>query len=200
MSTQELSSPLHSIIRKAASNQVEGPAAKMKRRIADAQGGVFVLIDCSGSMLDTIGSSRMSKFEHMQIALRDVLIGYPKIRIIAFGTTAVEVPNPKDLACNGGGTNLAGGLEFVSKFKPHKTIVISDGLPDSEEDAMDAADKMTGSVDCIYCGPDAHPAVKWLQSLAKSCGGVQATWDGYKPLGQTIRGLLPAPGDAAIQL
>jgi hypothetical protein len=93
----------------------------------------------------------------------------------------------------GGGTNLAGALEVAARRKPRKTIVISDGLPDSEIAALEAAERMTGAIDTIYCGPDEHPAVQFLQKLSRQTGGREVTWDGRHEISGIIRGLLPAP-------
>jgi hypothetical protein len=196
--SNELTFNLQDIIKRAASTTVEGPAAKMRKRFTDATNEVVVLCDCSGSMCDAIGSLHMSKFEHLQIALKDVLHGFPRIRLIAFGSTTMECPTPSHLPSPmsgglGGSTNLAAGLMLAAKYKPRKTIVISDGLPDSESAATEAVQHLTGSVDTIYCGPDGHPAVAFLASLARSTGGRQATWDGYREISSVIFGLLPAP-------
>lgn len=187
----EVASPLRDIIRRAAERKVEGPAAKMRLRMDNASDAVVVLADISDSMRDLIGNANLTKYQHLQIALEDVMTAFPKIRLVVFGSYPKEVaklpPQPS------GSTNLAGALEMAAEWKPRKTIVISDGLPDNGDAAIAAADKMTGAIDTIYCGPDAHPAVQFLQRLAKSTGGQQVTWDGYKPIASCIRGFLPAP-------
>lgn len=199
----ELTFALQDIIKRAASTTVEGPAARMRERFTGATSEIVVLADCSGSMCDFIGSSMMSKFQHLQVALADVTKGFPAIRLIAFGSypleiaNACELPNPHSHGL-GGSTNLAAALEIAAKHKPRKTIVISDGLPDSESNALDAATRMTGSIDTIYCGPDSHPAVQFLARLSRDTGGTPATWDGYKPIAGVIRGLLPAPSAAIV--
>lgn len=156
------------------------------------------MCDCSGSMEDPIGSLNLSKFDHLMIALRDIYQTYPKIRVVAFSSRAKVLPEgaypPHPRACSlGGGTNLAEGLLAVEKFKPRKTIVISDGIPDSEDQALQAAQQITGAIDTIYCGPDSHPAIQFLHQLARSTGGMSATWDGFRELSGAIKGFLPAP-------
>lgn len=195
----EVLSPLQNIIKRMAATEVQGPAAQMKKRFTDCSDAIVVLADCSGSMADLVGSSGISKFRHLQIALEDIQQGFPKIRLVAFGSIAKEINGPKHLPdpCRGmsfgGSTNLAGALELAALRKPRKTIVISDGLPDSESDALEAADRMTGAIDTIYCGPDSHPAVEFLQRLSRRTGGREVTWDGRHEICGVIRGLLPAP-------
>ena len=151
-------------------------------------------------MADFVGSSNMSKMQHLAIALKDVLQRFPQIRIVPFASMVKEIKDPKDLPSPddvnnnlGGGTDLAAALNFIQKHKPRRTIIISDGLPNSEIHAQQAADQITGGIDTIYCGPDEHPAVKFLAGLAKSAGGASYVWNGYTELGATLRKLLPAP-------
>ncbi len=189
----EVTSPLRDIIKRAAERQVEGPAGKMKQRFVDASDEIVAVCDCSGSMSDLIGSQNMTKWDHLKIALKDVLLLYPKIRIVAFASYAREV-KLNDVPFPAGGTDLGGGLEAAIRFRPRKTIVISDGLPDNEQYALEAAEQLTGAIDTIYCGPDSHPAIDFLRQLSRDTGGVQVTWDGYKTLSSAVRGLLgPAP-------
>jgi hypothetical protein len=93
-----------------------------------------------------------------------------------------------------GGTDLGKAIELASTFRPKKTIIISDGLPDSEVEASAAVDRITGEVDTIYCGPDSDPAIGFLRSLSRRGGGVHITWDGYrhKQLTPVVMGLLTA--------
>ncbi len=190
----EVVSPLKSIINRLASTEVQGPAAQMKKRFADCSNAIVVLCDCSGSMDDGIGGLDLSKFEHLKIALEDILQTWPQIKLVAFSSLAKEVKGPKNLPPPGGGTDLARALLFAAKWRPRKTIVISDGMPDHEGAALAAAQGLTGAIDTIYCGPDEHPAVEFLRRLSRECAGSSVVWDGVK-MGITyaIRGLLPAP-------
>ncbi len=159
----------------------------------------MVLCDCSGSMSDLVGSSGISKFRHLQIALADLEQGFPALRLVAFASLAREVegssglPDPDKGMGLGNSTNLAGALEVAAGWKPRRTIVISDGLPDSESNALDAAQRMTGAIDTIYCGPDAHPAVLFLQSLSRKTGGHAVVWDGRYEVCGVIRALIAGP-------
>ena len=192
----EVCSPLADIIKKAMSSKSTGTVseakAKIEKRMKGASGEILVVCDLSGSMGDFIGSGQTSKYEHLKVALADIRRSYSKVRVILFNSfpeewTGAAIPAPA------GGTDLAGALRFAMQWRPRKTIIISDGLPDDQWAAQTAADAITGEVDTIYCGPDGHPAIQFLRSLAHSTGGVSLNWDGYSTqLGTHVKGLLTA--------
>lgn len=192
----EVSSPLADVIKRATQKKSSGAIskarAKIEKRMKGASDEILVVCDLSGSMEDPIGVGGVSKYEHLKIALADIKRSYSKVRVILFSYGPQEwaggpMPEPN------GGTNLAGALAFARKWRPKKTIIISDGVPDDEYAAQKEADAITGEVDTIYCGPDGHPAINFLRSLAHSTGGTSLNWDGYRSeLASNIRGLLTA--------
>lgn len=190
----ELSSILRDIVSKAAKAPTgnTGEIARLRKRYEGCSDVEVVLVDCSGSMASCIGSQDLPKIEHARIALTDLLSARPLTVIIAFGSYAKTINSPNDLSDCMGGTNLGAAIEEVAKLKPRRTVIISDGLPDSESSATEAVGKITGRVDAIYCGPDGHPAVAFLQSLTRIGGGQQMTYDGYRELSPMICGLLGA--------
>lgn len=193
--SQEIISPLSQIIRRAAESKVVGPIAAIKRRMADASDEVVLLVDTSSSMIETVGGLGMRKCEHLAIAVKDVLPYHPRIRIISFGLLVKEVATADKIPSPSGGTPLAKALILAQKYKPRKTIIVSDGQStDAEALVIHAAEVLTGTIDCIYCGQDGDYAAAFLQSLCRDSGGVSFTWDGYKgEIGSRIRGLLGAP-------
>lgn len=190
----EIASPLRNVIARLIETPIEGPVAQMARRFDGCSAEIIALVDTSGSMGDVLGSLGMSKYEQLKIALGDVRRWYPRIRIVTFDASAREVTDLPAYA-QGGATDLAGALKLAARWKPRKTVVISDGLPTTGTDeALAAARALSGSIDTIYCGPDGHDAAcDFLRSLAKECAGVSVAWNGYGELGAAIRGLLPAP-------
>ena len=192
----ELSNVLQNIINRAAKTPTgsTGEVARMRARFEKAGDAKVVLLDLSGSMGDLIGSSNMRKIEHAKIALTDLLQAHPKITIIGFGSYTKVLTDPQEIPSTSyglmGSTNLTAGIEAAAKLKPRRTIILSDGLPDNRDTAEAAIDGLTGQVDCVYCGPDGHPAVAYLQSLARKGGGTQMTFDGCRELSPMIRGLL----------
>jgi len=191
----QIASPLSDIIKRAMSAKASGGVVsearlKYEQRLKGASEEIIVVADLSGSMLETIGGLNVTKHEHLRIALDDIKKNYPKVRVVVFNSTHQEwkkgvLPSP------GGGTDLARALAFADQWKPKKTIIISDGLPDDEQAARVAALALTGVVDTIYCGPDGHPAIDFLRSLSERTCGTPIAWNGMRTqLAANIRGLL----------
>lgn len=195
-----MANDLSCILRDVVSRAAKAPVAenedlaRLRKRFADCTDDTVVLCDCSGSMRDMIGHSGISKMEHLEIALNDLLRAHPRVILIAFSSTAQRVKNTAGVTDHyrryGGSTNLTDAIEEAAKLRPRRTVIISDGLPDNADTATEAIDDLTGQVDCVYCGPDGHPAVAFLQSLARKGGGHQMTFDGCRELAPMIRGLL----------
>jgi hypothetical protein len=210
--SNEITSPLADIVRKAMESKTTGKVqdlreAEQKRlaiaakRMKGAGKDVLIVADLSGSMGESIGGLNVTKHRHLEVALEDVRKTHPAAKVIIFNSSAMLFTGSK-LPSPDGGTNLAFALQLAQTFKPQKTIIISDGLPDDGVSAKREADKITGVVDTIYCGPDGHPAIEFLRSLSHATGGVSIEWDGRldalgnargtNSLASNIRGLLTA--------
>ena len=189
----ELASPLRSIVQKLASQKISGPAAKVKKRYVGATNIVVAVCDVSDSMRDSIGSLGMNKHQQLKVALEDTLLSFPDLRIIAFSSTAQQIRDAKELPEPNGSTNLQRALQLAQELKPRKTIILSDGLPDSTTLATEAAENLTGAIDTIYCGPEQHPGAEFLHGLSRLSGGRGVTWEGRAQLAETFRLLIEAP-------
>ncbi len=203
VSSTEIASPFASIIAKAAKTQSSGPLAEARsiidkqkaqaaNRIKNASAITVVLADCSISMDTPIGTLQRTKHEHLRIALTDVLKFYPKTKLVAFNNRIKEVSGLADLPEPAGDTDLAGAITYAKRFRPRRTVIISDGQPNDANAALQAADSITGVINAIYCGPESDSqAIAFLQSLTVKYFGTYTVFDGnYKELGVTIRGLL----------
>jgi hypothetical protein len=215
--TTDLINPLQDVINQALKSKASGPAAKLQQRFANAGSDVVALCDVSGSMWDIVGRTGICKFDHLVAALKDVVVGFPQLAMVAFASRGVKatladfelemqqkhtqlrsgafghVPAPFDYL--GGGTDMGGAIEFVAgNWKPRKTIIITDGQAQDPNHALQAVDLLTGSVDTIYCGADADPAVDFLRKLSRAGVGTHVSWDGAVELAPVLRRLaLPAP-------
>lgn len=154
---------------------------------------ILILADISGSMSDADGGSerRVTRISLLKKALDDLPAG---VRIIAFSDDPREVKSVAELHPDGG-TNLAGAINMAATFKPVRTVIISDGEPDSETLATQAAGKLTGIIDVVYCGsPKNKHARDFLESLARAgMGGYYETGDKLeieKQLPAVVKGLL----------
>lgn len=190
----DLSSLLRDVVKKAATaptaGGTESDIARMRKRFDHCGNKIVVLADCSGSMSSSIGSLGVTKMEHLMIALKDLLSAHPEVTIIAFNSYVKTLNSIHEMLAPSGSTNLTEALEVAAKLTPRRTIIISDGLADDTKSASEMVDQVTGRIDCVYCGPDGHPAVAFLQSLARRGAGHQMTFDGCKELSPMIRGLL----------
>lgn len=165
--------------------------AASDKRSADE---IVVLADESGSMIDIDGGNRerpRSRLDLVKEALATLPAG---VRIIAFHDVCREIKSPEELRI-GGGTALHLAIEKAATFSPVRTIIISDGEPDSEERATKAANELAGIIDVLYCGsPTNTHARAFLESLAKAgMGSYYETGDQIdvaKQLPAAIKGLL----------
>ena len=164
--------------------------------MSDRRDQVVVVADVSPSMETRDGGSREGKTRFQ--LLKDALNQLPhEVKIITFSGTVREVASASAVAFieDFGGTALHLGIEAALKYKPVRTVIISDGEPDSENLATQAVDKITGIVDVVFCGdPKNVHAKTFLESLAKAgAGGFYETGDQLdvtKQLPAVIAGLL----------
>jgi len=127
-------------------------AARRERRTT------CLLLDTSGSMAEDCGDGT-AKID----ALRALLSQLPRVRTFSFASGCWERP-PRRAA---GGTNLAGALIAVRAAGCTSVVLVTDGLPDSEDLSLHAAQGLW--IDVVYVGPDPMP--KFLRQLTEQCGG-----------------------------
>lgn len=122
----------------------------------------------------------------------------PPAMLIAFSSSPVEIASAAELPEPSGGTALHLALDLAGTVRPLRTLVISDGQPDSEAAALTAAGAITGSIDVIYCGPDSDTAARaFLTRLARTGGGRYVHSDLVRSpvaLGPAIRLMLGSGG------
>jgi hypothetical protein len=155
---------------------------------------IVVLADVSSSMSDRDGGSRERKTRFQ--LLQEALAGLPSsVRIITFSDIVRDVASAADVRLDGGSTALHEAITAASRYEPIRTVIISDGEPDSEDAARQAIEKLTGIVDVVYCGNPANTHARaFLESLARAgAGGFYQTGDQIdvaKQLPAVIAGLL----------
>lgn len=72
-------------------------------------------------------------------------------------------------------TNLAGALRFVASAKPQQITIVTDGEPDSAEEALYEASALRCKINVLYVGdPHATHAIEFCRQLAASAGGSYA--------------------------
>lgn len=118
-------------------------------------GTVVLLADRSTSM-------NSAAFQEMDRQIPAFAQAIPGLRVFAFHADMVEVtqginnthPSRGHSKTGGGYTNctyLGEALERIARLKPSKTIVLSDGGIVDQKRALQAADAMTGDIDCYFC-------------------------------------------------
>ena len=129
----------------------------------------IVLVDVSGSMGSHDAPGGHSRYDTACAELAKVQKSLPgKVAVVAFSSDVRFVPGgvpPFD----GGGTNLADALRFVQPADGTvKFIVISDGQPDSESEALSVADRFTSEIDTVFCGSESDQLGRaFLAKLAR---------------------------------
>ncbi len=168
--SQAIANPLQSLLEQAAKQPTSGAVSRLRSRASGASGAVVILADTSASMSDWCGPDR--KIDVLRRALSDAWPQLPGAHLIAFSTDPWTIRDPGALPPPGGSTALDRALAYIERLRPARTLVISDGRPDHAEAALAAADRITGRIDVIYCGPETdHIAIEFLQRLARDTGG-----------------------------
>lgn len=153
----------------------------------------MLLVDVSGSMGDTIASGAR-KID----ALRDVVATLREthpVPIAAFGLNAKpavafveKIPDPSGM------TPLAEGIDFSKQARATHIIVVTDGQPDDQDEALEAARRFGGVVDVFFIGDENGHGAAFCRELASVSGGAVNITDLSDPkrLAAKIAGFLPA--------
>lgn len=196
-----LTNPLQAILQQASARPATSADLERARHRTDTAGAgseVVLLCDTSSSMAEAAGDR--TKYDHLQEAADSLRQALPSAVIIAFSTTAA--PAPGALPRPSGSTALDLGLQEAARYRPARTIVISDGEPNSEDAALAAAAVLPGRIDVIYCGRDNNArALAFMRRLAAAGAGTVVVRDlvrlGTSSLPQDVRRLaLPPAGGA----
>jgi len=127
------------------------------------------LLDVSGSMDDKIGEKR--KINH----LRDVMSTYPDAKILCFSSNINKVSG-KSIPDPNGSTNLAKAFKYINdnviaSERPERVVLISDGEPDDEYDALEWSKNLSLPIDIIFIGKKESKGYRFMQKLASTTGG-----------------------------
>lgn len=130
----------------------------------DVLSGTLFLLDVSGSMGEKSGDKR--KIDHLRLVINN----YPMGRKICFSSNVDKgdkIPEPN------GSTNLARALRHISGMpnKPKRIVLVSDGEPDSESDALTEANHMELPIDIVFIGNKESKGQLFMEKLAARTGG-----------------------------
>lgn len=154
---------------------------------------IVTIVDVSGSMGQHDSKDGKSRYQTACDELSMIQRDRPgKVAVIAFSNNTVFCPGGIPMY-EGGGTNLAHALRYakIADVPGMNIIVISDGEPDSKEQALAVARTYKNKISTVYCGPeDRSYGQKFLTELANITGGQTLTSDRAIALSKTIETLL----------
>lgn len=133
----------------------------------------LVLIDTSVSMQQKDAGAGRRRYDVASNELARLQAENPgKIAVVSWSHDVRFCPSgiPHDFQ---GGTDLAGALRFARHADDCglSVIVISDGEPDEEEEAITVARKFKSRIHTIFIGPEGSPGRNFLRRLAVVSGG-----------------------------
>ncbi len=154
---------------------------------------IVVVIDTSGSMATDDSRAGRSRYDVACDELRLLQGRNPgKILVISFSNSA-QVCLSGIPYFEGGGTDMAEALRFAKQYDTPgmQFIVISDGEPYSEQDALSMAGQYQSPISTVYVGPESdRRGREFLRRLAAAAGGKTVTADRAKELAASIQTLL----------
>lgn len=155
---------------------------------------VVILVDVSGSMMSKDAPGEKSRYDAAVNELSEVQKTNPgKIAIISFSDDVQLCPSGIPLF-ESGTTNLAKALRFakMADVGGIRFLVISDGEPNSESEALEAARTYQGEIHTIYVGSELGAGRAFLQKLATANRGTFQAAELTKMLGLSVKKCLPA--------
>lgn len=186
--------PLQLLINQAASAKPSGAMQIYRERLnPKSSGNTVILLDISGSMSEVVGSKR--KIDILRQAIDRRLLINEVVLVFSSGCDRVAsfqlIPEPF------GGTAMHLALQQAASYAPSHTLVVSDGQPDCQKQALLAARKLIGVISTLYIGDDSDVnAIAFMSKLARIGCGQSEVCDISNPqnqvrLNSAIKGLLP---------
>ncbi len=142
-------------------------------------GRVVVVIDCSGSMAE--GGLDQAKAGSSDLSLQ-ALEDKHEVAVVWFGSEAelcIDLTRESARVLEGikslevsGSTNMAAGIalatDLLGYYGFRTLVIVTDGMPDSEEDAIAAADEAKGRGASIVCIGTDNANADFLKRIATS--------------------------------
>lgn len=153
----------------------------------------IILVDTSGSMAQSDGTDN-TRYERACNELAKIQNTMPgKICVISFSDETMFCPAGVPWNYEAG-TDLAKALKFarVADVPDMRFIIISDGEPNDEQEALNIAKTYKNKIDTIFIGRENGSGQTFLAKLAKASGGISARDFSATQLSDTVKGLLSA--------
>jgi len=138
-----------------------------------ARAGAVIVADCSYSM--SYVDKTKPRIEHLAQVLAYLLQQVRLQGIVAFNTVPYELPMGGSIMLPepDGGTAIHLALDHVARMQPlpRRAIVISDGEPNDDQLAIEAAKalgKLGVPIDAHYVGPDNVACMDFMRRLSEA--------------------------------
>lgn len=139
---------------------------------------VVVIFDSSASMSLEDSRGGRQRYEVAREELHRLQAQHPgQIALFAFSSEVIPVPGG-DPPYLGASTDLADALRMVklADTEGMKFIVISDGEPDSEQEALEVAESFKNVIHGVFAGSESdNRGRQFLESLTGASGGTSRT-------------------------
>lgn len=165
---------------------------------------VIVILDTSSSMNKKDGRKSQTRLTVATAELEQLQKENPgKVALIEFADSVIFQPGGVPLETVGGMTDIAKALRFVLPADncEFTFVLVSDGEPDSEKEALDVARKFSDPIHTIYCGPedDLNGGRRFLEKLASLTNG-KFNYQGIGELAKPVQNLITAQATEVIHL
>ncbi len=153
---------------------------------------IMILVDVSGSMNTQDSRGGRSRYAVACEELAKLQAMHPgKIAVVAFSSAVRFAPSGVP-EFEGQSTDLAAALRFALPWDGTvRFVVVSDGVPDSEADALAVARQFTSWIDTVFVGPEGdYGGRAFLERLARASGRQSVTADRAAELAARVETLL----------
>jgi hypothetical protein len=168
----DLASIFDSIINNAAQLPDTGTAANYQARVGTGNpNSKVILIDTSGSMSQTCRGGE-TKMEILKKAIAN--IDWQNYQLICFNSAVEQISHVDRIPYPSGGTALHIAIKYIQKLYPSQTLIICDGEPDDENQAIEEAKQLSGIISTLYIGDDGNKGeIEFMKKMATmGCGKI----------------------------
>lgn len=147
------------------------PHASLKDKVLqvreEQEHPALLVLDVSGSMAEHCepGRRKIDALREIVSSLKLKGLIFKQMVFSDHPVVTDQIPNP------GGNTALHLALDEAARLTPRKVVLVTDGIPDSESLALEAARRIRCQIDVFYVGPPNPNAEEFLRKLASGTGG-----------------------------
>ena len=137
----------------------------------------FVMVDVSGSMLDRDAGSGKTRYDMACEQLKHLQAENPgEIAVACFSGAAQFCPGGVPVMI-GDTTDVGAALRMMlmADGAGIRLVLISDGEPDNEPEALSMAAKFKSKIDTIFVGREDGYGREFLRKLSAATGGISIT-------------------------